>query len=110
MIAKQKEPRTPPPVGAVGRLKRLGKMPDWELRVLESGIRSIWGEKEGKKCLFINKKYCLYEEREGDELYIAETAVLQLARPEGDEELSLQEYLDEINLFMRAFCEIYSSN
>lgn len=108
--AKQKKPRTPPPLGAVGRLKRLGRMPEWELRVLEPSIRSVWGERETKKCLLINKKYCLYEEREGDELYIAETAILQLARPEGDERLSLQEYLGEIDLLMRAFCEICSSS
>jgi hypothetical protein len=107
---KPKSPRTPPPEGAVGKLKRLSKMPEWELREdLGLDIRSEWGEREGRRCLLINKKYCLYGEREGDELYIAETAALQLAKPEGDETFTLQEYLNGVNLLMRAFCEVYGS-
>jgi hypothetical protein len=106
---KKQEPRTPAPQDAVGRLKRLGKMPEWELKVLEPEIRSEWGEKNGNRCLLINKKYCLYEERDGDDLYIAETAALQLARPEEDEKLALKEYLNEVDLIMRAFCEVYSA-
>ncbi|GAI27290.1 unnamed protein product [marine sediment metagenome] len=94
---------------AVGRLRRLGKMPEWELKVLEPEIRSDWGKKNGNRCLLINKKYCLYEEREGDDLYIAETAALQLARPEEEEKLTSKEYLNEVDLLMRAFCEVYSS-
>jgi len=106
---KKQEPRTPPPEDAVGKLKRLSKMPDWELKDLEPDIRSDWGNKEGQRCLLINRKYCLYEEREGDPLYIAETAALQLARPEGDDKSSLEDYLNEVNSLMRAFCEVYSS-
>jgi len=104
-----KEPRTPPPKGAIGKLKRMGRMPEWELRILEPDIRSDWGEKEGRRCLLINKKYCLYNERDGDDLYIAETAVLELAKPEGEDILTLKEYLSDVNLLMRAFCEVYSS-
>ena len=84
-------------------------MPEWETRILPPHIRSEWGEKEGRRCLLINKKYCLYEEWDGDHLYLAETAALQLAKPEGDEKLSLEWYLDEVNLIMQAFCEVYSS-
>ena len=105
-----REPRTPPPVDAIGRLRRLGRMPDWELRILEPYIRSDWGEKEGRPCLLINKKYCLFEEREGDDLYIAETAALQLAKPEGDEKKTLDDYLDGVNQIMRAFCEVYDAS
>lgn len=105
---KKQEPRTHAPHGAVGILKRLGKMPEWELKVLEPEIRSEWGEKNGNRCLLINKKYCLYEERE-DDLYIAETAALQLARPEEDEKLTLKEYLNDVDLIIRAFCEVYSA-
>jgi len=106
---KEHEPRTPPPEDAVGRLKRLSKMPEWELKDLGLDIRSEWGKKNGNRCLLINKKYCLYEEREGDELYIAETAALQLAKPEAEEKLTLKEYLDEVDLLMRAFCEVFDS-
>ncbi len=106
---KQQEPRTPPPEDAVGRLRRLGKMPEWELKDLELEIRSEWGEKNGNRCLLINKAFCLCKEREVDDLYIAETAALQLARPEAEEKLTLKDYLDEVDLLMRAFCEVYNS-
>jgi len=106
---KKQEPRTPPPEDAVGRLRRKGKMPEWEPRDLQPEIRSEWEEKNGNRCLLINKRYCLYEERKGDDLYIAETAALQLARPEEDEKLTPKEYLNEVDLIMRAFCEVYNS-
>jgi len=106
MTRQERKPRTPPPVGAIGRLRRLGKMPDWELRILEPDIRSEWGEKAGQRCLIINKKFCLWEQRDGDELYIAETAALQLAAPELDEKPGLKEYINEVNSLMRAFCEV----
>ncbi|MDD5038450.1 MAG: ATP-binding protein [Dehalococcoidales bacterium] len=102
-----KEPRTPPPEGAVGRLRRLGNMPDWELRILQPHIRSDWGDKEGRRCLLINKMYWLFKKRSGDELYIAETAALELAR-EAEEKLTLEEYLGEVNKIMRAFGQIYA--
>ncbi len=105
---KDPEPRTPPPEDAVGRLRRLGKMPEWEPRALDSDFRSEWGEKNGNRCLLINTNYCLYE-REGGDIYIAETAALQLARAEEDEKLTLKEYLNAVDLLMRAFCEVYDS-
>jgi len=103
------EPRTPPPEDAVGRLRRKGRMPEWEPRVLEPEIRSEWGDKNGNRCLLINNQYCLYEKRGGDDLYIAETAALQLARPEEDEKLTLKEYLNDVDLIMRAFCKVCNS-
>ena len=106
-VTTQKQPRTPSPENAVGRLRRLGRMPEWDLRILEPHIRSDWEQRQGHRCLLINKSYCLYEQREGDDLYLAETAALQLARPEEDERLDLKEYLEEVNLLIRAFCEVY---
>ncbi len=105
---KKPEPRTSPTEGAIGRLRRLGKMPDWEVKELPLDIRSEWGEKNGNRCLLINNKYCLYEEWKGDELYIAETAALQLSKP-ADEKLTLEEYTNEVNLLIRAFCQVYNS-
>lgn len=106
---KQQEPSTPPPEGAVGKLKRLSKMPEWEPRALDSDFRSEWGEKNGNRCLLINTNYCLYAERKGDDIYIAETAALQLAKAEEDEKLTLKEYLNAVDLLMRAFCEVYNA-
>jgi len=107
---RHKEPRTPPPEGAIGRLRRLGRMPEWELRFLEPDIRSDWGEKEGRRCLLINKNYILYRQRDGDELYVAETAALQLARPDADEKLTLEQFLYSASQIMRAFCEVLNSD
>ena len=84
-------------------------MPEWEPRILQPEIRSDWGEKDGRRCLLINTEYCLYKERAGDEFYLAETAALQLARPEDDEKLTPKEYLNEVDLLMSAFCEVYNS-
>ncbi|MBM4433144.1 MAG: hypothetical protein FJ025_04015 [Chloroflexi bacterium] len=109
IVYQEHQPRTPPSEDAVGRLRRLSKMPEWEPRVLGPEIRSEWGEKNGNRCLLINTAYCLYSERKGDDLYIAETAALQLARPEEDEKLTLEEYFNDVDLIMRAFCEVYNS-
>ena len=85
-------------------------MPNWELRFLEPDIRSDCGEKEGQRCLLINTNFCLYKERDGDEFYLAETAALQLARPEVDERLALEQYLYTASQIMRAFCEVLNAS
>ncbi|MFH1031231.1 MAG: hypothetical protein V1767_01470 [Chloroflexota bacterium] len=108
-VEKERQPRTTPPEGAIGRLRRLGKMPDWDLRILEPQIRSDWENTEdGHRRLLINKKYWLYEKREGDELYIGETAAVELAM-QTEDNLSSEEYLKEVNRIMLAFGQVYSS-
>ncbi len=104
-----KEPKTPAPDDAVGKLKRLGNlvMPPWTLRSLDPSIRSIWEEKEGSRCLIINTNYFLYKKREGDHLYLAETASQQLAMRESPDKLLTQDYLFELNRLMLAFNQIY---
>ena len=104
---KKQQPRTPPPKDAIGRLRRLGKMPPWEGRVLSEDIRSDWEYKDSGRCLLINKKYCIYEERKGDDMYIAETAALELAKPQEGDKLNIDEYLSSVSEIMRAFCEVY---
>ena len=104
---RPRQPRTPPPTDAVGRLKRLGSMPDWEVRILDPDTRSVWDERDGHRLMVINKKYCLYEQREGDDLYVAESAALRLADEEGEDSSSVEDYVVQVNLIMRAFCEVY---
>jgi len=106
---KDYQPRTPPPEGSIGRLRRLGIIPEIALRPLEPGFRSAWVEEEGKRLLLINKNYCLYDERRGDDLYLAETAALQLEKPQGDERLTMEEYISRVDSLMRAFCQVYNS-
>jgi hypothetical protein len=106
---KDYQPRTPPQEGSIGRLRRLGIIPEIALRPLEPGFRSAWVEEEGKRLLLINKSYCLYDERRGDDLYLAETSALQLEKPQGDERLTMEEYISRVDSLMRAFCQVYNS-
>jgi len=101
-------PRTPAPPGAVGRLQRLGRMPHWVIRVLEPHIRSDWEGAGTQRCLVINKKFPLYQERgDGDLLYLVETAALELARPPDGDGRDLKDYLDDVNEILQAACYVY---
>jgi hypothetical protein len=84
-------------------------MPPWEVRVLDPEVRSTWEEKGSTRTLIINKTYPLYEEWQGDELYLLETAALELAKPMKGETITLEEYLDEVNRIMRACCTVIRS-
>ena len=95
-VGPPKQPRTTPPDDAVGRLKRLGAMPPWEIRVLDREIRSDWATDQGRLILVINKTFPLYQEWKGHELYIAETATLD------------REYLQEVNNMLVSFCKIWN--
>lgn len=103
-----RKPDSPPPADAVGTLKRLGMMPDWIPDVLDPEIRSTRRENGSQKLLVINKKFPLCEMRKMDELYIAETAALELAKPIEGEEKRVAEYFDEVNRVMRAFCSVWA--
>lgn len=108
-LEKPREPRSSPPPDAVGRLKRLGMMPQWQPRVLGASIRSDWEETGSNgKVLLINTKFPLWEQRKGDNVYIAETAALELAKPDEGEQASVSDYLEEVNRIMVAFCIVYA--
>ena len=102
-------PRTVPPSNARGRLKRLAGMPPWRIDVLDPGMRSAWRDENKQRALIINKTFPLYEEWKGDELYIAETAALELVKPEGDEKRSIEEYIEEVNSLISSFCQVLNS-
>ena len=55
-------------------------------------------------------KYYLFKERNGDDFYIAETAALQLVKPQDDEKLTLETCLDGVNQIMQAFCEVHEAS
>ena len=99
-------PRTSPPPSGKGVLKRLGGMPPWRIGILDPVFRSEWVEENSQRVLVINKTFPLYEKWEGHELYIAETAAFELAKPEGDEKPSLEEYLADVDRLMSAFCKV----
>jgi hypothetical protein len=100
------EPKSPPPVDAVGRLQRLGRMPEFLPDVLDPEIRATWREEGNRRTLIINKRFPLCELRNLDELYIAETAVLELAKPMAGEDKPVADYADDVNRLMKAFCDV----
>ena len=102
-------PRTVPPPNARGRLKRLAGMPPWRIDVLDPGTRSAWRDENKQRTLIINKTFPLYDEWKGNELYIAETAALELVKPEEDEKRSIEEYLEEVNSLISSFCQVWDS-
>jgi hypothetical protein len=105
---KAPESASPAPEDAVGRLRRLGRMPDWLPDVLDPEIRSVWRANGSQRLLVINKKFPLCELRKMDDLYIAETAALELVKPVEGEDRSVSEYADEVNRLVRAFCAVWA--
>ena len=85
-------------------------MPNWTVDVLAADIRSDWREEGSTRLLVINKKFPLCEARDIDELYIAETAALELAKPPKGEEKPISEYAEDVNRLMRAFCVVWAES
>jgi hypothetical protein len=83
-------------------------MPDWLPDVLDPEIRSVWRANGSQRLLVINKKFPLCELRKMDDLYIAETAALELVKPVEGEDRSVSEYADEVNRLLRAFCAVWA--
>lgn len=88
---RKNEPRTPPPENSIGKRKRLNEFMEWELRPMDETVRSVI-EKDGK-LLVINNLFPGFKEAKGNELYLFETASLQMALPDKDEKMTPQEYL-----------------
>jgi hypothetical protein len=82
-------------------------MPDWVIDILDAGIRSTWRQEGSKRVLVINKRFPLSEIRATDELYIAETAALELAKPPEGERKDVTEYAEDVNRLLRAFCSVW---
>lgn len=89
-------PRTPPPPGAVGRLRRKGYAVEWDVRALDPRIRSATEEQDGRAEIVINSRYPLYRERAGDLPYMLETGLLEELKPSGEDERPVPEYLEEV--------------
>jgi len=82
---------TPPPPDAVGKLKRLaerldkaGGFPPLRLKPRDKAIRSATETEDGKKVIVINTVHPMYRDTDGAESYMAETAILEMLRPDDD--------------------------
>jgi len=92
---RENQPRTPPPADAIGRRKRVKEFMNWSIRAMDEGVRSIL-EDEGRM-LVINNLFPGYIQSKATELYLLETATLQISLPEVDEKMSPSEYLQEFD-------------
>jgi len=107
------QPRTSPPDNPVGNLVRLldsvlegtSRLP---LRVkgMDSSERSSWELEGGKTWLNINNLYHLYLSLEGAKPYLAETAILQVCKPQEGESLQAGEYIERVNLMLIKWAQV----
>jgi hypothetical protein len=88
--------QTPPPPGAVGRLRRKGMSLDWDVRVLDPKTRSTTDHVNGRVEIIINKVFPLYVERNGDMAYMLETGLLEELKPGSEDDKTVAEYHREV--------------
>jgi hypothetical protein len=92
----ERQPKTPPPEDAVGKLARKGNGLDWDVRALDPHIRSARAVEGGRTEIVINKRYPLYRRRGGDLLYMLETGLLEQLKSSEDQEGSIKEYHEQL--------------
>ncbi len=93
---QERQPKTPPPAGAVGKLTRRGVGLDWDVRSLDPSIRSARAPEGGRLEIVINSRYPLYRRRSGDLEYMLETGLLEQLKPGPDEEMTVDEYHEQL--------------
>lgn len=102
---KKNEPATPPPPDAIGKRKRIKEFMEWELRPMAESVRSKIEETNGKRLLVINNLFPGFKAAKGHNLYLVETAAIQLARPiEKDEKVTPEEYIESFDELYSFFC------
>lgn len=95
-LDRDRAPKTPPPPDAVGKLARRGLALDWDVRALDSRIRSARAMDNGRTEIVINSQYPLYRRRGGDLAYMIETGLLEQLKPGADQEMTVEEYHDQL--------------
>jgi hypothetical protein len=114
---RQPEPRTVAPPNAVGVLKRLRRslgastdMPPIELVEVDESVRASSDRHDGLVTkIRINKRFCLYQELDGAEGYLAETALLELLSPDEGEQRSVSDFLGEVSQCLLAWQKVASA-
>ncbi|MBI2096972.1 MAG: hypothetical protein HYT40_02345 [Candidatus Sungbacteria bacterium] len=102
-------PRTPPPKDSVGKRRRLKEFMDWTIRPMDETVRSKIEDNGGRKLLVINNIFPGFKAARGHLLYLIETAVLQLSKPDIDEKLTIDEYLEDFDEMYAFCCSNFSS-
>jgi len=104
-LSKRKNnPATPPPIDSTGKRNRLKEFLDWTVRPMDDSVRSQIEEKNGINLLIINNLFPGFVAAKGNQLYLLETAAIQLSVPEKDEKLTPQEYLVKFDELYSFFC------
>lgn len=98
-------PKTPSPKDSIGKRRRLKEFMDWDIRDMDESVRSIIDEKDGSKMLVINNLFPGFKKSNGNNLYLIETAAIQLALPEKDEKIPLKEYIKSFDELYGYFCD-----
>jgi hypothetical protein len=91
-----RQPRTPPPEGAVGQLSRKGVDLDWDVRALDPKIRSATSTENGRTEIVINTEFPMYRLRKGDFAYMVETGLAEQLKSDGEDDKSAGEYSDVV--------------
>ena len=101
------------PEGAVGRMIRLlnkvsggGLKPPAILDAFDPSMRSGWRTDGGESRLVVNTAFPLYQEFGAVAGYLAETVVMELAKPLEGEEKNVGDYLAEVNTITAAWARI----
>jgi hypothetical protein len=105
---------TPPPTDAVGKLRRLverldraGGFPPIRLKPLDRALRSGRDVENGSEVIAINVLHPMYREMDGGPSYIAETAILEMLRPNSDSDsLRASEYYGQALQMLNAWYKV----
>jgi hypothetical protein len=102
----QYQPATPPPEDATGKRKRLKRFLGIKAKpgvIPDKTIRSEIQKTKKGEIIIVNKNFPAYKKRNGDFLYIWETIAIECAKPEKEEEMDYQQYINEMNKILSTF-------
>lgn len=109
-------PRTEPPPDAVGHMLRLlSKVAGGDLKPpvifdsIDRHVRSAWRWDNGSSKMVVNTDFCLFRELGPSPGYLAETIVLELAKPPEGEDRPLADYLSEVTNVLIAWSSVRQS-
>ena len=103
--SRKNNPATPPPKDSIGKRRRIKEFMDWDIRGMNESVRSKIEESNGKRLLVINNLFPGFKSANGNNLYLIETAAIQLAKPaDKDEKWTIEEYIENFDELYSFFC------
>lgn len=103
-------PSTPPPSISVGTLMRSKGFPKFDVKPGDGLSRANLIEEEGIKKLVFDKVFPEYLSRDGDVLYKAEAAIMQLVKPLSEDiNMAADEYIETVDRLISEVIKIYNA-